>query len=252
MTTKQTDRHSSHPIFEAIAAASRREILRLLLDRDIPVTEYELASHLRTTEYGLTEQEQTTETIHATLTHIHLPKLVAANLITRNRNDGTVDVTAHPAITDPRFRALLEVEADGLDETLLNLANDHRRVILTILREAQESMTRRDIARELLRSANTEIQPDRDVLDDAIVTLHHIHLPALVDAGLVEFNPQTNRAAYTGHPAVEEIFTILYEPRESLVDSYDGFFKGLGAASEKLGSESSVEVGWPHFWRDAI
>jgi len=252
MTPKRFDRHAKHPVFVAIATGPRREVLRLLLARNSPVTECELVSHLEATEYSPADQRRTVErgTIRTALVHNHLPKLADAGLILRHRADDTVDTTSHPVLEDQRFRSLLEADVDGLDEALSHLADDRRRVLLTVLREAQTSMTRRDMAVELLRADDTDVEPGGDTIEDVATSLHHVHLPALTDDGLVEWDCGAHRAAYTGHPAVEAVFTTVYEPDDGVVDSYDGFLEGLGEAYRELRSEPDTQVGWPRLWED--
>lgn len=249
MRSDRVDRRSSHPVFEAIAAGPRRAILRLLVDRNTSVTERELVSHLEATETSGLERDRTADAIRTLLVHTHLPKLAAADLIAWDGADETVDATAHPALADPRFERLLDLEIDGLDAALSHLASDYRRVLLTVLRDAQASMTRRDVAVELLRSADTDPEPDRDAIEDVVASLYHVHLPALAADDLVELDPRTDRVAYANHPAAEEVFAVLYEPEDRVVDSYDGFLTGLGEAYGNLRSDSSVEAGWPDFWR---
>lgn len=234
-----------NPIFERVAAGRRRDILRYLLGHDSPVTDRDVATHLATKA-----QEPAVQAVHSELVHVHLPALADTGLIEWTRTDETIDTAAHPALDDPRFRLLLEVEADGLDDALSNLADERRRVLLTVLRDARTSLTRTDLARELLRSEETDLVPDSESVDDVLVSLHHVHLPALVDAGLVEYDRETDRISYAAHPALEEVFTIIYEPDERLVGTYDGFLEGLKAAYEKWSREPTEEADWPHFWRE--
>ncbi|GAB3672775.1 hypothetical protein GCM10028856_26540 [Halopiger thermotolerans] len=202
------------------------------------------------TEYSGSERDRTADAVRTVLVHSHLPKLAAADLIAWDRADETVGATTHPALADPRFERLLELEIDGLDAVLSHLASDSRRVLLTVLREARASMTRRDVAVELLRSADTDLEPDSDAIEDVVASLYHVHLPALAADDLVELDPRTDRVAYADHPAAEDVFAVLYESEDRIVDSYDGFLTGLGEAYENLRSDSTAEAGWPDFWRE--
>ena len=246
------NRRNSDRVFEAMAHSTRREILRLLLVRDAPVTDQELAAHLATVERHPTRRGAAAErdTARTDLVHTHLPTLADVGLIARNRDETIVDTAPHPAFDDPRFRLLLDAEVDGLDNALSNLAVKRRRVLLTVLRDMRTSMTRRDLAREILRSNETESEPDRNAVDSLIASLYHVHLPALDDAGFVEYDHETGRATYSSHPALEEVFTIIYEPDQRLVDSYGGFFSGLEMAYKEWRPGAGTEAEWPHFWRD--
>jgi len=253
MHTGRANQISRHPVFEAISTSVRRELLRFLLVRDDPVTEERFVGHLAGTDrYPMAEGAVAErQTIHTDLVHTQLPVLADAGLITWDRDATAVETAPHPAFDDPRFRLLLDAEADDLDAALSSLAIDQRRALLTILRDAQVSITQTDLAREFLRSDETEFEPDQNAVDDVLASLHHVHLPALGDAGLVEYDRKASRVAYTGHPAVEEIFTIIYEPDTCLADSYDGFFKGLKAGIDKLKQETDTEAEWPDAWRNS-
>lgn len=250
----ETPHQSRNPVLEGIAASRRREILGILLDGDTSVTERELATRLATTERGASATDGTTTDVQSVvteLTNVHLPPLEDAGLITRNQDEVTVDTATHPAFEDPRFRLLLDTEADGLDEVLLHLADERRRILLTVLRDTKRPLSRTTLARELLRRETGDPDPDPSVVNDVIGSLYYAHLPKLENANLIECDPETGRSTYTGHPALEEVFTIIYEPDKRLVEAYDEFFEGLEAAYRTFTRRTSGEADWPHFWRDA-
>lgn len=243
-----------NPVFGGLAAGRRREVLGVLLDEDSPVTEQELATYLATAEREPAATDVTAarkRTIRTELVHVHLPTLEEVGLITWNRDDATVATAAHPALEDPRFRLLLDSEVDELDEVLSHLANERRRVLLAILRDERAPTSRTALAGELLRRETDEIDPDSELVEDAAVTLHHVHLPKMTTDDLIEYDSETGRIAYAGHPALEEIFTIIYEPDDRLADSYGGFLDGLKETYTQLNRETSNEANWPHFWRNS-
>lgn len=251
MTFRRGTDRTSNPVFKALADSSRREILRLLV-RDAPVTERELGAHLAAVIRHSTRRGAAAErdTARIDLVHTHLPRLADVSLITWDRDEAIVDTAPHLAFDDPRFRLLLDAEVDCMDDALSNLAVERRRVLLTVLKDARTSMTRRDLARELLRSDEIDLELDPDAVDDVIASLYHVHLPALDDAGFVEYDREAGRATYSSHPALEEVFTIIYEPDERLVDSYGSFFSGLEAAYKEWRSGTSTKAEWPHSWGD--
>lgn len=218
------------------------------------MTEQELAIHSAVTEPRPSPIDVTTtemQTARSALVHTHLPILENTGLIVWNRDDGTLETASHPALVDPRFRLLLKSTAPGLDETLSNLANERRRMLLTLLRDEETPMSRTILARKLLQHEIGEADPDPRTVDGVIASLHHVHLPKLAHADLTEYNLETGRAMYTNHPALEEIFTIIYKPDERLVDAYDDFFGGLKAAYTQLGRDRDKKADWPHFWNGA-
>lgn len=248
MTAK---RGNHHPVFKAIAKSPRREVLCLLLVRDAPVTEQELAVHLQATKQRLTKTSQATQQdIHAELVHIHLPTLENAGLITWNQDEATIDTPAHPAFDDPRFGLLLEAEADDLDEVFSHLANDRRRILLTILRNEPKPISLTTLARELLERETQQTDLDPGTVEDVIVLMYHTHLPELANADLIEYHPDAGHAKYLSHPALEEVFTIIYEPDKRLADAYAGFFEGLQDTYKQITEAIDEEADWPTSWRD--
>lgn len=252
MSFRRGNSQPPNRVFQALAASSRREILAILLDRSTPASEQDIAAHVRAINQSETQKPATAgaNSTHTELIHTHLPALEDAGLIQWHRDDATVDLAPHPAFDDPRFRLLLEVEADGLDVALANLAFDRRRIVLTTLRDAPESVTQKDLARELLRSNDIDRESCSNAVDNELVLLCHFHLPALSDADLIEYDPDTARATYTDHPALEEVFTIIYESDDRLLDSCNGFIEGMNAAFNELTRGTGTEAEWPHFWRD--
>lgn len=253
MTSRVDAGASRNQTLATIAPGRRREILRLLLAEDSSVAETDLATHLASTDRQVSTPGSApaeTRLIQIELYHNHLPKLANAGLVRWNRDAETVETASHPALDDPRFRRLLDAEAEGLDEALAHVANERQRVLLTLLREADAPLTQTDLARELLRADDTDFDPAADTVENVITSLHHVHLPALHDGNLVTFDRETGRVTDTAHPGLEAIFTIIYSHETPLVDRCDEFFQGLGEASETLDRAASEMAYWPHFWGD--
>lgn len=249
---KETASSSHNPVFESLASDRRRDVLRALLDRSRSGTAQELATLAAITERRPAATDVTTaelRTARSELVHIHLPKLENAGLIVWNRSEGSVETTSHPAFEDPRFRLLLEVDTPGLDEVLSNLANERRRVLLTHLRDEGAPMSRPALTRDLLRHETGATDPKR--VEEVITALSHVHLPKLHCANLIEYDRETGRAAYSTHPSLEAVFTIIYEPDTRLLDAYDDFFGGLKTAYTRLGQDGGGKADWPHAWNGA-
>lgn len=246
---KETVSSSHNPVFESLASDRRRDVLRALLDRSRSGTEQELTTLAAVTERRPAATDVTTADLRiarSELVHIHLPKLEYAGLIVWNRGTGSVETTSHPAFEDPRFRLLLEVDTPGLDEVLSNLANERRRVLLTHLRDEGTLMSRPALARDLLRHETGATDSER--VEEVITALSHVHLPKLRGANLIEYDRETGRAAYSTHPSLEAVFTIIYEPDTCLLDAYDDFLGGLKTAYMRLGRDGAGKADWPHAW----
>ena len=252
MTSRSDDRRAPNRVFQALAASTRREILALLLDSDSSLTVEEIAGNLTDSKQSSTSTSSTTDEslLYTKLIHHHLPALDDAGLVQWTRDDAVVDTAPHQAFDDRRFRLLLEVEVDGLDTALSHLAIERRRVLLSLLRDSPTSLTQRDLAREILRSDDVDLEPDASAVEDVAASLYHVHLPSLHDASFIAYDPDAERAEYTAHPALEKVFTIIYTPSDSLVESYNGFFEGLETACNKLRRQTDSRAEWPHSWRD--
>lgn len=186
------------------------------------------------------------------LTHVHLPALESAGLITWNDAEGTVDFISHPAVSDPRFSRLLETELTGFNEVLSTLSHDYRRIILTVLTEERAPVSRSQLTQHIQQMTPDTLEfdiPDEDVLE---VSLHHVHLPRLDDEGFISYTPETAEVTYNDHPVLEEVFSVIYDRDASTVDKLDGFFNGTAESYRQARQETPDELAWPHFWRDAL
>lgn len=76
------------------------------------------------------------------------------------------------------------------------IANRRRRYVLHLLQEAPESLTLMDVTREVVRwEQDPDETPDSETIESVHTSLHHIHVPKLEDAGLVEYNSTRTRIA---------------------------------------------------------
>lgn len=239
-----------NPTMRGIAVEERREILRTLIAEG-PLPESALAERLSARDRGPPAPDAGRErTAHAGLVHSHLPTLRAAGLIAWNRDGGTVETADHPALADPRFEQLLEIESEGSDDVFVGLSHEYRRIALTSLWDGRPAKRRRELANEILRCRDRDGGPDPGAEGRVDLALHHVHLPVLSDVDLVEYDAATDRVVYTDDPVLEEVFTIVYRPVESIGDRYDGFLAGLRDVYREMKPEGSYLAGWPHEWRE--
>jgi hypothetical protein len=91
----------------------------------------------------------------------------------------------------------------SLDATLELLANHDRRAIISYLRDAsRRTATVDELAKHLVErcAAQTGERPGRSHVRS---TLHHIHVPKLVDAGVVDYDARTQEVRYWGSERLE-------------------------------------------------
>ena len=245
----ERETYPKNPTFECIAASHRREALHALLKWGSPLTTNQLATYLTATDLETTSfDDSETEPVKTELEHVSLPALERTDLVDWNRNEGSVKTTTHPALGDPRFAQLLELRVEGLDDVLAALAHEFRRVCLTVLEAETESLSLTDQVREIRRRTPGTTGPDAREVTSIRSSLHHVHLPRLDGAGLVEYDPETGHATYSGSPALEEVFAVIYE-RDGPPEKLSGFFDGLTDSYRRARPEASTELEWPHFWR---
>ncbi|MHC3439006.1 DUF7344 domain-containing protein [Natrialbaceae archaeon A-gly3] len=93
------------------------------------------------------------------------------------------------------------VPFDYEDSAYEVLSNSRRRTVLSVLADRGETSTE-GLARAVLadeRGVPVDAVPESD-LEVVMTRLRHSHLPALDDAGVLEYDTETDRVAYRGHP----------------------------------------------------
>lgn len=236
-----------NPTIRAIAVKARRETLNEVLKR-APATEKSLAGYLASQLHDTSSP--TDKQIHSArveLVHRHLPLLTDVGLIRWDAESGTVDTTTHPALSDQRFRSLLRLDSDGVDDALDALSHDYRRIILTALWEGETEQTVATLARKIGHYGDREGTPETPPVENIVTVLHHAHLPKLAGYNQIEYDSETARVVYTGHPAQEDVLTIIYESDNALIDKLDGLLTGL-QESRSANSDWPHLAGWPHHW----
>lgn len=140
------------------------------------------------------------DAIRQTLQHRHLPKLAAADLV--SRTDAGVAPGEHPVLEDPRIDDLLSVEADDWDQVLRCLAHSRRRIVLSILAASDEPVDRAALAHAVARR---DPETDAGDVEDVLLDLHHVQLPKLVEAELVALEDDRETVRYLGHPELGDL-----------------------------------------------
>ncbi|WP_226022889.1 DUF7344 domain-containing protein [Halomicrobium salinisoli] len=183
--------------FDCLTDGRRRRTLAVLFDEVGVTSERALARRLAAAESEETPQsvaDEAVTNVRTSLRHVHLPKLDDADLIDWDGEDGTVAAADHPLLSDPQFRSIVETDVEGWDDVVAGLADQRRRDALVVLESEGE----------LSRDRLAEVLAARDP-DELALQLHHVHLPKLDDAGLVDYDPDAGTVAYRGHPALPAV-----------------------------------------------
>lgn len=76
------------------------------------------------------------------------------------------------------------------------LANERRRAVLATLDDRAASVDLDDLAAQVATQEGDEADTDQ-----IKITLHHVHLPKLADAGVIEYDPETHRIDQSRSPS---------------------------------------------------
>lgn len=187
-------------VLTALSTGRRRRALSVL-DRASPATERELARQVAAAETDVPPADVEGERVRSVgmdLRHVQLPALADADLVDWDRAEGTVVGTARRVLPDEDVHAVCEMDDDVWDDLFDCLASERRRVVLDALRNDDGRMGRNDLAREVVRhedgepfrTEDGEPSPSDDgttrQTEEVLTSLHHVHLPKLADAGLVD------------------------------------------------------------------
>lgn len=189
-------------VVAALAHRRRRVVVGTLLERDGPVPVRDLARATAAAEGDSTADDRDRHRV--SLHHVHLPRLADAGLLERDREAETVSLAEHPALEATWLRDLLRGPFDGTgrdaaerrcDRRLEALAAPGRRAVLAILAERDECASVRTLAERLASCGADGGDVGEAAVDAAAVDLVHVHLPALADAGIVDYDPRHGTVA---------------------------------------------------------
>lgn len=249
--TGSTQERSLDTLFDCLASGNRRLLLGILSERaPHSLTQRDLATYLVPGYHSDTEDRDSDADVQQALRavhHTHLPKLEAAGLIERDPDRETVAITDHLAFEDGGIVSATDPDSDAdsasLDRLFRALADTRRRTVLDVLSHQLSPIHTETLARELgARERDIpESEVPTDTVDEILVDLTHVHLPHLVDAGLIAYDTDEQTVAYEGHPqlSVPWMHSVLQpEFRQSLTGESDP--DGIG---EIEGREQVISFG---------
>ena len=100
---------------------------------------------------------------------------------------------------------------EATDQLIRALANDRRRFLLATLRESDDGVAcLSDLARGIARRDSADGgTPDESCLEEAVVSLHHVHLPKLQACELVDYDESSGAVRYRGSPAADALVALV-------------------------------------------
>lgn len=243
-------KHTRDTLFRCLANGHRRALLGYVHERfPSGVAKSDLATWYAASVHdkALIEVTDSEHTCARTeLHHKHLPAMEEAGLIEADEH-GTVRTTDHPAFDDSSIVDAVtdsrSIHDESLDALFDGLADSRRRIALSILGQQYHPISLETLARDVAaRESNT---PERDVpqdhVDRILVRFTHAHLPLLDDAGLVDYDTESDLVTYKGHP---DLRVQWLEPSfEDVIDGVGSDGSGTADVRTLDGTETIVSRG---------
>jgi hypothetical protein len=153
------------------------------------------------------------ERAHLRLRHSLLPELEAADLLAWDREAASVSLEDDAPVDDGLLRPAVGPGAADRSEVFGALADERRVLALAVLAADDGPMSPPDLAAAVaVREGSTEDATGR--VHSVGVSLHHVHLPKLTEAGLVS-RDESGAVTYEGHPILDAALPSVDVTREA-------------------------------------
>lgn len=183
--TTSVESRSLTATLDSLTNQRRRILLVELIDGAPPIDERTLAARVAAAERRVSPSEVSTEETERVLVDLHhtqLPKLDDADLI--DRTDGGVVLTGERELREfdlvERLRSWTDDDQEDVDAALAVLTDRRRRIVRSALARFGP-MTPAELADHVVAVERAAV--DRESVS---ISLRHVHLPKLTEAGLIE------------------------------------------------------------------
>lgn len=204
LTNRSTDTPGSTSVLERsvlyhCARAERRAVLQSLADEgQLSLDDLVTAVTTRLADGSSPHAEEpSTEHVAARLYHAHLHPLAEAGLV-EWRDDSSV------ALSESLDAAVVDdlIQAGGGDWEALEaiLGTERRQRVVVALASADGTVSRDRLAETLAAMARPATDGPGAVVDSITLSLHHVDLPALTDAGVVSYDAEESSVALVSVP----------------------------------------------------
>lgn len=188
------DRHPLDDVpaeqYDAFRHPVRIRLLEVLENRSAPSLTEVTTALLRKTDDDELDGKRRQE-VHMALLHNHLPRLADHDLIEWDREHDTVDRREDLPVCPSTLSSLLE-EADDERAMLEQVVGPVRIRLIDELESSSQPLSLEQLAARLAAHEETP------GTDRTKVGLHHSHLPALADVGVLEYDREAGLASLSG------------------------------------------------------
>lgn len=179
--------------YEVLRNPRRLRLLEVLGSHDRRLSLEELTSELVARNAPRASNGQARHDIRVSLVHNHLPRLAEYDIVDWDIDRGAELVDSFPVEPTELATLLESCEAEDSTAALETLVHPVRLPLCSILAESNRQRSIDRLAAEL---AACGVAADAD---RAAIELHHSHLPALDDAGLLEYDADAKLVTGTGY-----------------------------------------------------
>lgn len=104
-----------------------------------------------------------------------------------------------------------ELAVSDLDIQFDLLADSRRQLALRVLDEHESPVTLRDLANEIVTREHDAALPNvpSSAVRDVHASLHHVHLPKLSDADVIDYDTTRNRVTGVDHDDLQPMLSLL-------------------------------------------
>lgn len=143
------------------------------------------------------ERQRTSAALH----HSHLPRLAEAGFVEMEREQDANYVRPDEDVDAATLESIEELADHESGETVLEvLADPERRRVAASLARADEPVSVTGLAESMAADGGDALVGGGTSVESIRVSLHHIHLPRLEDAGLVEYDSADARVTTVDVP----------------------------------------------------
>lgn len=187
------------------ASPERRIVLETLSETG-PIALESLAEHLVARRRGIPIAEvpdDAHERAVVGLYHTHLQRLSDAGFVEHDGDGEEATVALASAVDADRVRELIETGEGNWTALDVLLSADRRRHVVSLLTTAERTLPLDELAEAVAVLERGDVdEPGADDLDSVRISLHHVHLPRLDDAGVVDYDPDERTVEIASLPEV--------------------------------------------------